>query len=476
MMTNRTLRLALSMIVLLGGAAVLVLVLTTGRPGPPAATPPSPSPELVLTPPTEPTELTWQEGVSGPASSRRLAVSSSEALQYRRLWANEASQFSAASQGAGTIHEQAVIADFSHMGSALKVAIDADDAQAAMPNLLRFDFGGKGEFTDAAVVPLRFDDMTGRRSASAEILPATVEVMIDGQLTPVLIEGRYFYSAPPRIEGADLSIAGYRYLMLQVGTAATQLCEIDGALYEVTLLDGNANARLGDLAHGELVDGRMVNLDPGDTLLLRKVDATEEERARKAFYGVPVRIGENWYKISLAEFGDAISVEPASAPTGRVVLPSEGSLAMLAGTKGSVFVGYHEDGTPIPPDQYIIWTYWVPAKMDSSDGESAEAKSEEKRAWLHGGRSTADRGQARIIDVRSGEAVVLPMGTPLTVKATFALDRRDRNMINIGMDLRDVGGAEIDYIRLGNRLPPPPTLEIRSADGEIVRSATLEYG
>ena len=64
--------------------------------------------------------------------------------------------FDKPAEGAGHVNAKALLISLSRPQCApLKIVVDSDKPDAKAPNLLRFDFSGKGDFHHAPAVPLK---------------------------------------------------------------------------------------------------------------------------------------------------------------------------------------------------------------------------------------------------------------------------------------------------------------------------------
>ena len=63
--------------------------------------------------------------------------------------------FVEAKPGSGTVNASATVASLRVGGKVFLVAVDSTKADAKAPNVLRFDFSGKGKFAAALAVPLK---------------------------------------------------------------------------------------------------------------------------------------------------------------------------------------------------------------------------------------------------------------------------------------------------------------------------------
>ena len=350
--------------------------------------------------------------------------------------------------GDGTVNEHAMITTLRRsdgargMGFSVKVAIDSRSADAKSPDVIRFDWTGKGKFGDN-LVPLKA--LTTKGSFNARVGPATVEATIGGKTFPVHVAGSYYKSGT------------FRYIRLRFGTGLEGSCRFGDKVLRVRIVDGNGNLRCGDPALPNVKSGKPRGILPGDLL---RIDGGKG--AQTVFYGQRVQVDGTWYAVKVAHEKRKIAAAAVDVKTGRVRVRHEKWSATLVGTNHLLKLSGGSEAIDVPVDQYVVVDY---------DERRPEA-NDQARLVCYG--REARLGRAKLFDVAAGKVTELAIGSQLIGSVKVSTVGRTRRL---SLVLTDQSGATVGSLSASNgRRPPAPQVKIYDSSGAIVHTGKMEYG
>jgi len=335
----------------------------------------------------------------------------------------------------------------------VRVAADAKTARARELNVLRIDMTGKGDFRGAIVKKL-----TARRGSWGTVLrfgPEVVMLTHNGKTVPVTVSCQ--------LRRKDDSITGG----LSLTAVARGVCLFGKTRREIRIVDGNCNFSFADAARPSAekfgpfsARNGPPNLfrrgEAGDHIEVLKIDgaASDAGRARSGYVGQPIEINGTWYVVSV----DGMDVRAmAIATTGVVSVPKTQWSCTLVGEKYFLRT-YGSDRITVPADRYRLYEYQV--SLEAEPGAN--------------GSIIRARGGERRFTVRPGKTTELKLGEPLAARM---LATKAGRRVTFSLDLRDAFGVEVFYlVRPKGGRPPNPTFDVIDARGNVVHSATLEYG
>jgi len=383
--------------------------------------------------------------------------------------------------GSGCVSPKALVFYFERAREApVAVALDADQADATAPSVLRFDFRGKGEFHNAPTVPLRLKARsTGpQRVTMMEFGPTRIDANTASGTFPVTVSGSYF------------RVQTYRRLDLSLGSAAEGTCRFGEAEYTVRVVDGDSNLRLGDAwarpkGRGQRLDTGAVT--PGDTLVVKAGEVT-----RTVCYGAPVEVGGAWYDVRLSADGKNVSARPLDLPAGSIRIPHAKWDCLLVGRKHVIRAVGSDQPIAVPADEYAVTRY-----VEWSAPDARNRRTRVRRDDVGPGT----RSKPLLVAVGKGETAEVKVGSPLTARievlpmaggstsllsgllpgGRVADGRRDARKparsFRLSLALTDASGRRIGDINTpGKGRPKPPKITVRDAAGKAVFTGTLEYG
>ena len=372
-----------------------------------------------------------------------VAVEPGEALQIVGL-SGLPNSFTKPTPGDGTVSPRAtvvVLKSASPPGISVKAAIDSQSPDAKAPDVVRLNFAGSGGFEGNPAIPL-----SGRKEGpvfSGKLKPTTIQVQRDGKVIPVTIDGHY--TKQP----------GYRYLVLRAGTALAGKCRFGEKVYDVRVVDGNANLTCGDKTTPRAAMGSNRSPGRGDTLVVDYGGSIS-----RSFYGHPALVDGLWYDVKLSEDGAKISATPADIKTATLKIPNDNWSLRLAGKKHVLTVSGSDKPVTIPADTYTM----VQFAQDAKDDDGKESWLVFDARWV---------SKKRIFKASPGQTVELAVGTPLTAKVECKVHGR---AVSMNLKIVDASGEEGDYLVKSESGRPDPKMEVFDAEGKKVYSGNFEYG
>ncbi len=464
-MNDRTLKLVASIGVPVICLAVLVYFLTSGQtqPAAPGPTTSTPTGGEVATggevtaagaEALDPVEL-----VDG-AGRKRVALSARQyALSPRPIYSESRwdSSFAKARGEPGLVHANARISTLgTYAGANVICAIDADSADAKTPNLIRFDFTGKREFTEAVVLPL-----TGHSEENyfqARFGPKNVVVRQGDAEIPVCIEGDY-----TRMEGA------YRWCVVYLGSAIERSVTIGETSYPVRFVDGNS-----DLDFADTYRRPSTSSDGGyeqtsaDTVIIGRADGSFDDRSTWAFYGQPISIGEGWFRLHLPDGEQAIQATALDLKAGKLKLEADSWYAVIENDEYYFELNGGRTPVALPVGEYHL-RYFMDRPSEDSQARGP--------VLAVGNPYARDRNRPDPeIHIKAGETSTLRVGAPLKARVEARKGRQKRE-VYLSLALTDAGGRRVSQLsNAKGASPKAPAIKVFGADSKEVHSATLEYG
>ena len=217
-------------------------------------------------------------------------------------------------KAAGLVNTRAVVAS-AYGGPAVRIAIDSTKPDAARPDVVRFDFSGKGKFAGAPAVPLTVK-LDSRGQMTGTFGPKVFYVERDGGKVPVFVRGSY------RKQGQ------YRNVNATITTAAEGTCTFGKVTRKVRVIDKNA-----DLVFSATLKlpYRANSAQYHDVMQVAGADGKFATNGPQAYVGQPVLIDGRWYDMSLAKM--KISAKPIAEQGGKVRVNGPRWRCALAGQK-----------------------------------------------------------------------------------------------------------------------------------------------
>lgn len=391
----------------------------------------------------------WAPLVYGDVGDvERVACDPDLALDAQPLYAT--GDFGKPDDDAGTVHPKAVVTVCVAAGRQVAVAIDADAADAAAPDLLRLDFSGAWRFAGAPTVKLvRVEPNSPYFQATFG--PEVVQVRLaEGQEpVPVTVSGNYL-----NYQG------GFRQLQVSLGTALQARCRFGEQTLPVRVVDGNGNLACGDEVRIRRSGNSIRSMSAGDTILVGAADGSFDQPVR-AYCGQPVRVGDAWYRVALSEDRSRISAEPLDLPTGRLHVDHPHWQAKLVGQAHNLCLEGGSEAVAVPADEYLVLEY---QELSEPDAQGRQARILVRGASPRSGLWT----------VTADQTTEMKVGSPLV--ASVEAQRRGRQ-VNMSMKLVDAGGMPVQYVILANGdRPAVPRIRVEDADGQSVHTGAMEYG
>lgn len=358
--------------------------------------------------------------------------------------------FSKPDPNAGCASEHAVTAKVFYAGRNILLAIDCAKPGDKAPSVVRVDFTGEGDFSDAPTVPFKVRH-SARNYYYAQIGPGTVTMDKDGASLSISIRGYYNKQGDRRNMG--LILAAARSAKVSFGdTQAT-----------ATLVDGTGNLEFDDPAQVAHQAGRPIAMkSSGDTVHIQTGRV-----ARAVPYGSPLRIAGDWYTVTATEDGRQITVKPYDGKLGTIDLDDRTVQSpLLVGTQHLLQLGTVSGKVKLPVDTYVFGNYSMVA-------------GDPGRSWTLQVRA-GDFRKAKPFTVTDGATTRPSLGGPLSARIIAHSYRRRANSptsIRFSFQLTDVNGLPVGNLQgPRGRRPDPPKLTVVDASGKQVYQASMEYG
>jgi len=364
--------------------------------------------------------------------------------------------FAVAAPDCGTVNPKAKVATVGSGGAvALKVAVDSAEAGAEEPDLIRFDFSGKGNFKDKPTLPLK--KLASRSSYKRyQVGPGTLQVPRGEETAPVHVAGLYY------VRGTT-----FRYLTMMLSVAAEGSCRFGDKVLGVRVIDANGNLRVSDTVKISLKDGKVMGAQRGrlgsDMVLIDTDGETFRKKALEVPCGHRVRLGDTWYEVSVSD--DAkITAKEVKVATGKVRIPHDRWSMTLINAEHMLSLSGGRDPVEVPAGQYVATNY---REYVGSPGASRPAMVAAGRRVLYGAKSA-------VLTVEAGKTAEWAIGSPLTARA--AVSQRS-GTVHFRAEIKDAGGTDVDYVHgaKGAR-PQPPSVTVLNAGGEQVYQGKMKYG
>lgn len=331
-----------------------------------------------------------------------------------------------------------VVAD----GALVKVAFDADDAQAEKLNVARIDMTGKGNFKNAETIKLVQAGAARASYYRASFAPRLVEVTKDGKKMPVLVSG-YYYKRGSR-ESASA----------RVQVVAEGQCRFGDTVRKVLVLDRNRNMKLGDVVTRK-VGTRQYKSPDYCHIASEKGKYSTASRASLVPLGQPCQVAGKWYlvtggdmKIQAKPFGGELAKLAINAPRWECMLTGNGyDLTVTGGAEPAV----------IPAGEYRLRMFRLYSQADAT----------KPCPNVYG-------SQSKPITIAPGETTSLSLGLDITVSLRATVSK---NKVRFSVTQADAAGSRISVIYgKGGRRPAAPQVEVVDQAGKIVYTAKLAYG
>ena len=355
--------------------------------------------------------------------------------------------------GCGTVSPKAQIGTMASGSAKIKVAIDSAKPDADGPDLVRFDFAGKGKFDNKTTLPLKKKPSRGSYKLYT-FGPAAI-----GGAKPAVISGSY-------VERGKT----YRYISMSVTAAVQGSCKLGRKVCGIRIVDGNGNLQYGDGTKMTMKAGRVTGASrtgqmDADVILIDADNATFKKPTARALCGQLAEVGGKWYRLTVDAGGSKISAKMVNTATGKLVIPHDDWSVTLVGTKNVLSLRGGQDPVAVPPDSYVAAGYEERAK---ASGAPRPARLLCGQLVLYG------RAKGKIFKIQPGKTMRLAIGSPLKVKATVT---KKSGQVMFSSNVQDAGGMKVDSVLTsrGSRVPAPG-IAVVSEQGKKVYDARLKYG
>jgi len=340
----------------------------------------------------------------------------------------------------------------------LKVVLNFTKDGADEPDVVRFDFTGKGTFEkDSAVALRKVADQ--RAEHYAEFGPATVNARRDGKTFPVAVRGIY------------AKLKGRRQVGFTFAAAMEGKCQFGRKEYPVRLIDNTGEFRFDDKGKFDRKQRGGMGLSSGDTVLIDTGDGSFTRSVIKAYCGQPVFLDGAWHEVTASADGTKVSARRIDLKFGQVVMDRDKWEAVLVSDGKAFYVCGGRDPVAVPAGKYDLLYYREWSAPDAAGN----------RSWLlAASMEFLSQGKTgEVVTVAAGKTARLPFGSPLQADFSAKVTENRTVEFSIGSP-RDRGGLAVAMItRPGGWIvsaPDAPVVTILDGKGKRVAAVTLEYG
>ena len=400
------------------------------------------------------------EFAAGAVGDLKLIANAPHADPFRPL-AMTCKAFIPIEDDRGVVNEKAVITRISGGSLAIVVAVDSLKPDAKKFDVVRFDFSGKGQFGAAPAFGLKKISTAARRNSGVSVFafgPAAVQVLHRGRKIPVFVEGM-----------CSIRDERVKTLQVSIGAVAEGSCRFGDKVYGVRVID--ADGRLGisnaptaeDMARKPWSPPGAPELNPDavDIVAIDTKNETFQKGVIQAVLGRVAYVGGQWYRISVSDDGSKISAEKIVAKTGTVTIAHDNWTATLIGADSVLSIRGGKAPVSVPIDRYVIRRYRQYVLFPGSP-----------RAAVLTVEPVPDSGiNAPVLNVTSGKASTLKIGSPVTVKPKVDTEGSG---YSFSFTMSDAAGLEASVSLPGQ--PAPPSVKVVNSDGAQVHSGDMEYG
>jgi hypothetical protein len=368
-------------------------------------------------------------------------------------------QFRKPAKPVAGLNSEAVIESVNLPLGKLAVAVDYSSDLEQMPDLLRFDFSGKGIFT--AENTAKLDPGDGDRDY-VHFGPQSIKVVSGNKTIPVSVWGVF-----------DARL--HMDIQLGVGPIVEASCGFGPEVYRVRLAETGG--------HLEFVRGKASRRNSREAAGSRLfVDATGDGSfAVKGVFGQPVRVDGKWYDIVLD--GMVMSARPLEVGTAGVVFPAGTRACMLAGKDWTYDLSYSTPLDAVPAGSYAIREYYLDSASPLRGGRSIGPG---ERGWLAATGAVDEKNEPKLIEFPANQVTEVPIGEPLMARVVA---KRTDAGVRLALEVTDRDGGRISLMRLprqldledrsrpfGDSRPAPPKVTVTAADGKVVYGTLMRYG
>ena len=239
-----------------------------------------------------------------------------------------------------------------------------------------------------------------------------------------------------------------------VTAVAEGTCAFGKTTRKIRIVDGNGNLGLSDSVPPPFSG---VGIRPkGDGVLVADAAGKFASSLPTSFVGQPVQVDGAWYVVSVD--GLKASAARIKGKSGKISVGGAQWTCMLASEKYFLTVTGGADPVAVPADSYRVLRYSLTMPADTGS----------RGPMISGSAGT------KPVEVKAGQCTQLPLGSP--IKATVTAKKSDGKVV-FSLDQTDPVGAKVDSVLVaGGKRPPKPSIEVVSADGAVVYTASLEYG
>lgn len=356
-------------------------------------------------------------------------------------------------EGSGAFSHRAVAVTVQRGPLKLVIAIDSQQPGGTSPDVIRFDFSGKGRFSDAPSLPLRVQ-LKQKGNFWSRFGPATLSATIRGRTLPVCVRGSY--------TSARRSLG--RRLELGMATALAARLAFGERTYHVRVVSGTESFVCGQEARVYRGLGGLLGLGiSGDTLVIDTKDGSFARGPHliRTHYGHPALVDGAWYDVALSPERKKLVARPLAAQMAKIRIAHERWTATLAGRKHIITLHGSTDALAIPADEYMIHDFRQIAPMKQNGGE----------ARIISARLDLTSGATKSFKAPAGETVNVAVGAPLTARLSATVRGRS---VTLRLALLDAAGLKA-LIHVSRAKLPRPQLQILDARGQVVHSHEMNW-
>jgi hypothetical protein len=356
------------------------------------------------------------------------------------------SAFSKAGKYSGITNPHAMVSILNTAFGRVCVAEDSYTAEAAEPEVLRLDFTGKYNFTNALAVRLK-----PIKNGQYEIVPTRGQIHRGDNSVPITASGSYVI-----LDGQ------HRELVLKIGTGKEGICRFGDKLRAVRVWDLNGDLRCGGFFKPSVGKNGTIQYPAGNMVVVYS-DDTFARPAGSAFVDRCIFLDGRAYQLKVSAEGSHICATPEDVQTGQIRVDHEQWSGYLM-SEWCFFLVPDANGTPItlPMGHYAFLRFGqvVVEPIDTPPGF--------RNSYVDGTAVGTTAG----FDVVAGKVTAVSVGTPLTAGIMVSINGRD---VNLRLAMIDNMGNCAEHIYPKCARLRDPMIEVFNDAGERIHSGTLAW-
>ena len=316
------------------------------------------------------------------------------------------------------------------VANGIAIAVDKAKADSKEFNVLRVDFTGKGDFTNAATIKLTIQYY--RKQQYSRFNWTTVDAKINGKDMKVKMQG-------------GLGRGGYH---IRFGAELAGKAKFGKKEYDVTVVDQTQGLKFG-------VAPKLPLKSTWELYSCNVVYVKTDKGVKKGYLNQPILIGGKWYITKYKNY--TLTAEEYKGKLGKVKIDVAKWALDLSGKKYIITVeGTNGQEIEVPAGEYKVSGYYTCLSKDKP------------------GPAIKSYGSTKFsVKIEKDKTTTVPVGT----EVVFNLGIRQRNgKLSIGVYPSDgIKSRSIALINEKGKRAPAPKVEIYK-DGKLIHTVSMRYG